>query len=189
MLRLSFDPFPVLQTSRLILRRMELKDAHNMYIMRSDDQVMRYLDRPKAVSPEEMLNKVKQIYNDTEAGSCIQWTICTLDDNQLIGNICIWNIDKNHHRGELGYMLRREYHSQGFMMEAIKEVIQYGFNVMNLHSLEGQVTPKNIPSIKVLERNGFVREAYYRENYLYEGKFIDTAVYSLLNKKSLYKSL
>jgi len=68
------------------------------------------------------------------------------------------------------------------MMEAIAEVIRYGFKEMNLHSLEGQVTPKNIPSIKILERNGFVREAYFKENYNWQGKFIDTAVYSLINK-------
>lgn len=161
---------------------MELEDAYNMYIMRSDDQVMQYLDRPKATSASEMEGKIRQIYADTDTGSCIQWTICRPDDDQLIGNICIWNIDKQHHRGELGYMLRREYHMQGYMMEAIEKVVDFGFNNIHLHSLEGHVTPKNIPSIKVLERNGFVREAYYRENYLWKGEFIDTAVYSLLNK-------
>ncbi len=182
MLEFNFDPFPILQTSRLILRQMEIADAHNMYIMRSDDRVMQYLDRPKATSAAEMESKIISIADDIDKGNCIQWTICRPHDNQLIGNICIWNIDKQHHRGELGYMLRQEYHMQGYMMEALEKVIDYGFNIMNLHSIEGHVTPKNIPSIKVLERHGFVREAYFKENYLWNGKFIDTAVYSLLNK-------
>ena len=155
-----------------------------MYIMRSDMAVMQYLDRPLATSVAEMEGKINQYYTDTDNGDCIQWTICLKDNPQLIGTICIWNIDKNHHRGEIGYMLKKEYHRQNYMMEAIIKVIDYGFSVVNLHSIEGQVTPKNIPSIKILERMGFVREAYYRENYHWEGRFIDTAVYSLLNKDS-----
>ena len=182
MLEINFNPFPKLQNSRLTLRRMELSDAHNMYIMRSDEAVMHYLDRPLASSISEMEGKIKQIHDDTDKGNCIQWTICLADDPQLIGTICIWNIDKNHHRGEIGYMLRKEYHKQGLMMEAISMVIEYGFSSIRLHSLEGQVTPKNIPSIKILERNGFVREAYYHENYFWKGTFIDTAVYSLINR-------
>jgi ribosomal-protein-alanine N-acetyltransferase len=161
---------------------MELGDASNMYLMRSDTEVMQYLDRPMASSVAEMEAKIKQINLDMENGDCIQWTICHKNDPQLIGTICIWNIDKKNYRGEIGYMLMKENHRQGLIMEAIKLVIDFGFNKMKLHSIEGQVTPKNIPSIKVLERNGFVREAYYRENYFWQGTFIDTAVYSLINK-------
>ncbi len=51
---------------------------------------------------------------------------------------------------------------------------------MNLHSIEANVNPGNTASIKLLEKNNFTREAYFKENYFYDGKFLDTAIYSLL---------
>jgi ribosomal-protein-alanine N-acetyltransferase len=51
---------------------------------------------------------------------------------------------------------------------------------MDLHSIEAIVNPDNKASIKLLERNSFTREAYFKENYFYDGKFLDSAVYSLL---------
>lgn len=182
MLEINFNPFPVLQTSRLFLREMTADDAENLFLLRSNEQVMRYLDRPKAISVEQMRVKIEQIAQDLKDCRCVQWTICIKDTNKFAGTICIWNIDRDHHRGEVGYMIMPQYHMQGYMMEAIAEVIRYGFEDLNLHSLEGQVTPKNIPSIKILERNGFVREAYFKENYYWQGNFIDTAVYSLINQ-------
>ncbi|MGE5859464.1 MAG: GNAT family N-acetyltransferase, partial [Ignavibacteria bacterium] len=58
--------------------------------------------------------------------------------------------------------------------------LNYGFKVMNLHSIEANVNPDNKASIRLLERNNFTREAYFKENYFYNGKFLDSAIYSLL---------
>ena len=66
------------------------------------------------------------------------------------------------------------------MDEALKAVLHYGFYTMKLHSVEANIDPENATSKKLLERNGFIREAYYKENYFFEGKFIDSAIYSLL---------
>ena len=66
------------------------------------------------------------------------------------------------------------------MQEAFNKVLEFGFNSMNLHSIEANVNPENKASIKLLERNNFIREAYFRENYFFDGKFLDTAIYSLL---------
>jgi ribosomal-protein-alanine N-acetyltransferase len=62
----------------------------------------------------------------------------------------------------------------------MKPVLDYGFNIMNLHSVEANVNPDNLASIKLLANNGFKREAYFKENYFYNGKFLDTMIYSLL---------
>jgi ribosomal-protein-alanine N-acetyltransferase len=102
------------------------------------------------------------------------------DQSKLIGTVCIWNILKEHYRAEIGYVLLPEYFGKGFMQEALTATLDYGFRVMKLHSIEANVNPMNTDSIKLLERNHFVREAYYKENYYYDGRFLDTAIYSLL---------
>ena len=53
---------------------------------------------------------------------------------------------------------------------------------MKLHSIEGNVNPNNAASIKLLEQNGFVKEAHFKENWLHNGKYLDTAIYSLVSK-------
>ena len=68
------------------------------------------------------------------------------------------------------------------MKEALLAVIDFGFNNMKLHSMEGRINPHNAVSGIVLEKCGFTREAYFKEDYCCQGKFIDTAVYSLLTK-------
>jgi ribosomal-protein-alanine N-acetyltransferase len=67
------------------------------------------------------------------------------------------------------------------MTEAMDIVLDYGFNIMQLHSIEANVDPGNIASIKLLEKNGFVKEAHFKENLFFNGKFLDTVIYSLIN--------
>jgi len=57
-------------------------------------------------------------------------------------------------------------------------VLDYGFRALQFHSIEANVNPDNAASIKLLERNNFVREAYHKENYYFNGKFLDSAIYS-----------
>lgn len=70
------------------------------------------------------------------------------------------------------------------MQEALAAVLNFGFRTLQLHSVEANVNPGNTASIKLLERNHFIREGYFRENYFYNGRFLDSAVYSLLTPRN-----
>ena len=100
----------------------------------------------------------------------------------MIGNIALWRIDKAHHRAEIGYILCPEQWGKGIMDEAMKVVLFYAFNEMKLHSIEAQINPHNLQSEKLLQKNGFIKEAHFRENYFYNGRFLDTVVYSLVGR-------
>jgi ribosomal-protein-alanine N-acetyltransferase len=56
-----------------------------------------------------------------------------------------------------------EYHGKGIMQEALTPVLEYGFNIMKLHTVEADADPENAPSIKLLERNKFVKEAHFKK--------------------------
>ena len=103
---------------------------------------------------------------------------------KLIGTIGFWQIDKENYRAEIGYLLHPDQQGNGLMQEAIETVLQYGFQTMKLHSVEANVNPANIASIKLLEKKKFNKEAFFKENYYYNGKFLDTSVYSLLSDSS-----
>ena len=180
MLTPNFDPFPVLFTERLTLRQISTDDANEVFSLRSDENVMRYLDRPRAKSTEDALQLIQKIIDGIVNNDGITWGIVLKDHDKLIGTVGYWRIMKDDYRAEIGYMIAASFHGKGLMQEAISVVINYGFSVLKLHSIEANVNPQNLSSIKLLERNHFSREAYFRENYYFEGKFLDTAIYSLL---------
>ncbi len=180
MLTVNFSPFPVLKTERLILRKTEMTDAPAMFVQRSDPRIMKYLDRKPCETVEEAAAFIRMITDNLDNNNGISWAITTHDSDEMIGSIAIWRIVKEHYRGELGYVLLPEYQGKGMMYEALNAVIAYGFTDMGLHSLEANINPDNAASQKVLERHGFVREAYFRENYYSNGKFLDSAIYSLV---------
>ena len=180
MLQIDFHTFPELTTSRLQLRQMTSDDAEEFYFLRSNDVVMKYFDIPKLPSVGAALLLIEKITAIIHNNEGISWGISLKDDPKLIGTIIYREIDKDHHRAEVGYSLHPDHWRKGIIQEALTAVLDYGFTVLKFHSIEASVNPENIASIKLLEKNKFVREAYYKENYFFNGKFLDTAVYSLL---------
>jgi ribosomal-protein-alanine N-acetyltransferase len=180
MLELNFDPFPVLSTEHLLLRKISEHDANQIFFLRSDKGVLRYLDRDPITSVDDALQWIRMTDAGVRGNEFIAWAMSLKDDKELIGTISFWNIQKEHYRSEIGYALHPMYQRKGLMQEAMTVVLHYGFKTMKLHSVEANVNPHNASSIKLLERNNFVREAYHRENYFYNGKFLDSVIYSLI---------
>jgi ribosomal-protein-alanine N-acetyltransferase len=117
-----------------------------------------------------------------ESNEGINWAITYKDNPKLIGIIGHYRIKPDHFRAEVGYMLLPEYNGKGIITEAVQEVVKYGFNEMKLHSIEAIIDPENFGSEKVLQKCGFIKEAHLKENEFYEGRFLDTVIYSILNK-------
>lgn len=183
MLVTGFSPFPILQTERLLLRQIDLHDAPALYALRSHEAVLKYLDRPRPASQQEILALIELITATWQKSEALSWVLALKGQPQhLIGTIGYWRMQKEHFRAEIGYMLHPDFHRQSLMTEALTAVLDYGFQHMNLHSVEAHVNPENSGSIRLLEKAGFVREAYFRENYFYNGRFLDTAVYGLVKK-------
>lgn len=180
MLTLNFALFPLLITDKLLLRQVNESDVNEVYFLRSDERVLKFLDRAPAKSPEEALIFIEKINDLEKSNEAVTWAITLKEDTKLIGTIGFWNIQKEHNRAEIGYVLHPDFHSKGIMQEAMTEVIKFGLQVMKLHSIEANTNPDNTASIKLLERNKFIREGYFRENYFFAGKFYDSVIYSLL---------
>ena len=181
MLDIQFHSFPVLTTQRLILRAITEKDAREIFRLRSNENVMQYIDRPRPQTTDDALSYINIIVNALKNNEGITWGISLKHNDTLIGTIGFWRLEKENHRAEIGYMLDDAFQRQGIMQEALHAVLDFGFNVMLLHSVEANINPMNIASMKILEKNNFVREAHFRENYYYNGKFLDSYVYSLLS--------
>lgn len=182
MLQLSFSPFPEIKTQRLLLRRLNEGDAAAMLFLRSDEAVMHYICREKMKTTEEAVAFIRKINTAIDNNENIIWAIALQDNpGTLIGTITFWHIYKEHYRAETGYMLHPAYWNKGFMKESLLAIIDYGFNVMKLHSIEARIHPDNLVSGRLLEKTGFTKDAYFKEDFYYNGQFLDTIVYSLVN--------
>lgn len=178
----SFLPFQNLESARLLLRQITPEDVNEIFALRSNAETMKFIPRPLCKTNEEALEHIKILQDKLEKNEGINWAITLKGNPKLIGIIGHYRIRWEHFRSEIGYMLLPEYHGKGITTEAIKLMIGYGFTQMNMHSLEGIIDPANTASAKVLEKNGFVKEAHFKENEFYDGKFLDAVIYSLVNR-------
>jgi ribosomal-protein-alanine N-acetyltransferase len=155
---LSFSPFPQLITERLSLRQLSLKDAEEIFALRSDEIVNKHLNRPKATSIEDAIAFINKINFAIDANQSIFWSICFKGESQLIGTICLWNFLEEENKAEIGYELLPQFHGKGIMQEAFLKVVEFGFQTLELNSIEAWTTVPNNGSIKILERNHFKRD-------------------------------
>ena len=175
-----FGAFPQLETERLILRQLRPDDAEDIFRIYADPQVMRYWSSAPMRSIDQAHRKIKSVIDAFRATEGIRWAITRKGSGRLIGSCGHWRLLKQHFRSEIGYELAPEQWGQGIMPEAVAAILRFGFEHMGLHSVEAQIEPNNQGSRRVLEKLGFVQEGYFRENFVVEGIFTDTAVFSLL---------
>lgn len=182
MLDINFTPFPNLETEHLYLRRVVEEDVNEIFALRSNTETMKYIPRPLVKTKEDARAHIAMIDEKIENNEGINWAITLKNEPKLIGIIGHYRIKPEHFRAEIGYMLLPEYHGKGIITEAIKETVKYGFEIMKLHSIEAVIDPENSASEKVLLKSGFIKEAHFKENEYYEGRFLDSVIYSILNK-------
>lgn len=177
-----FKHFLEFESARLRYRKIIFDDAKEIFSIRSNDDVMKYMDVPRHYSlsdSEELLRSIEDSYKNEKG---INWAIIEKDSKAFIGYIGFIRIFSEHCRAEIGYALKPEYWGKEYMYETINRLARFGFEEMKLHSIEANVNPMNERSKKVLERVGFKKEAHFRENYLFNGNFLDSIIYSLLEK-------
>jgi ribosomal-protein-alanine N-acetyltransferase len=182
MITFNFSPFPVLETERLILRQIKIEDAEPYYILRSDERVAKYSNRENPASVEIMREMIRTLDEGISSNEKIAWAVTKKEDGQFMGTLAFHKTDRKHHRAEIGYQLMFEHWNKGYISEALKAVIDYGFTVMKLHTIEARVNENNAVSIHLLKKNGFVKEGHFREDFFYNDEYFDTGVYSLVNR-------
>jgi [ribosomal protein S5]-alanine N-acetyltransferase len=175
-----FNKFPELESDRLIFSKFAKKDTEQLFKIRSDKQVMKFMDIILLNNPSQAKTLIKSIIKDFNEKRGITWSIVDKDTKKIIGTYGFWRLVRQHNYAEIGFSLLSEYWGKGFMTETFKTLVEFGFNKMQLHRLEANVNPQNENSIKILERVGFRKEAHFRENYLFNNNFTDSAIYCLL---------
>ena len=175
----KFSPFPKLQTERLILRKLSLDDAEEIFFLRSDENINKYIDRPRATSINDAYNFINKTNQSVDNNELVDWAITIKDDSRLIGSICLWNLNEVENKAEVGYELIPRYQGKGIAKEALSKIIEFGFDNVQLNKIEAYTHKENLSSTKLLEKFNFVRDLHEESKIDFTVENPNTVVYSL----------
>lgn len=178
-----FKNFPILETSRLLLRAIEPGDAGKIFEMRSNFRINQFITREDMDSLTQAILLVEKTIGSYKNKQAIGWAGITKEENKFIGTCGFNTIDFDNKRAELGGELALEFWGKRMGSEAVIAILDFGFNVMKLHSIEARISPDNRSAIYLAESLGFEKEAHFSDRIFYDGKYHDLAVYSLINNR------
>ena len=136
MLSSTFTPFPVLTTERLTLRQLEINDEQEIFTLRSDSEINKYLDRQISITIDDARSFIDKISENINKNDSLYWAITLSDKNILIGTICLFGFSDQNDKCEIGYELLTNFQGQGIMKEAVEKVIDYAFNTIKVKKME-----------------------------------------------------
>ena len=155
MLNKSFTPFPILTTERLTLRQLVIADEQEIFTLRSDSEINKYLDRQVSNTIDDARNFINRVNENVIKNDSIYWAITLNDRNIMVGTICLFGFSDENDKCEIGYELLANFQGQGIMKEAAEKVIDYAFNTIKVQKIEAFLHRDNRSSIKLLEKFSF----------------------------------
>ncbi len=152
MLIKNFTPFPTLTTERLNLRQLLINDEQEIFTLRSDSEINKYLNRPLSKTIEDARNFINKVNDNIEKNISLYWSITLRDSNTFVGTICLYGFSDENDNCEIGYELLTNFEGQGIMKEAVEKVIDYAFNTIKVQKLDAFLHRDNWRSINLLEK-------------------------------------
>lgn len=180
---MEFTPFPIIETQNLLLRRMDLQDVQDIFEMRNDPSMHIYTNTNVDKNSDETTAYIEKMNIGVDDGKWIIWAIEHKQSKKVIGSISIWNLNEEELRGELGYGIIPDFQGQGFMKEALLQVINFGFEKMSLQALDAYTEENNRSSIKLLETCEFQAINKVQEEGNANHPVFQLVVYRLVNKR------
>ena len=172
--------FETINTERLTLRKIDPEKIKEILDLQSTEEQKRLL----GVSTNEDLEKERKRVEggyETFNKKLLIFHILWKDNEEVLGwcGFHCWYVD--HRRAEIGYQIFNDQNwGKGIMSEAMKAVIEYGFGTMNLHRIEAFIGSENKASLRLAEKNGFVKEGVLKEHYCNKGVMEDSVVFGLV---------
>lgn len=163
-----------LDTERLVLKSINENHAEDILKIRSNAEINKFLKRIPPQTNYEALSFILTIKKRVENNETVFWGISLKNQHKLIGTICLWNFSEDRKTAEVGYELLPDYHRKGIMSEALKAVLNFGFNELYLNEILAFTNKFNENSKSLLLKNNFTLE----EGRVDEG-FPENLVFSL----------
>ena len=150
--------FVPLETERLLLRRLETRDAVAVQSYAGDWDVVRFLADVPYPYPDGLAERwIKTTHPKVRAGTDYTLAAARRDDDGLIGTIQL-KLDGAAAGGEIGYWFGRPFWGQGYATESVRRIVAFAFDGLALERVWAAAMPDNAASLRVLEKAGLKAE-------------------------------
>jgi ribosomal-protein-alanine N-acetyltransferase len=170
----------ILQTPRLTLRPMTMEDAGHLHAIMSDAEVMAFWDVSEIEDIELTTAILQSQIDQMKARKSFYWAMERTDDNTFVGCCDLSDIDRWHHRGEVGFIVAKSYWGDGYAQEAMAAVVDHAAQALKLRRLTARTHLGNIRSVRLLEKLGFRHEGLLRGYVDRDGERRDCLLFGLL---------
>lgn len=174
----------MIETERLVMRPFNKNDLDIIISLYSNKEIMKYMpgDVMGARKAQTHLNKITGDWEEKPQVN-FEMAVIIKDNQEKIGRSRI-HLDYETDTAMIGWLLLKKEWGKGYASEMTRALIDYSFDVLNVHRVCALCHPENIASWKALEKCGMRREAYYRQKcrYVKHGKIIweDELEYAVL---------
>ena len=175
--------FPAIHTNRLDLVEIRQQHLINIYNLFADENVTRFYNLLPLTVESDAQKFIDWYQNRFKEKLGIRWGISLKGEQDIIGTIGFNNFKKRH-KANIGYDLQPDYWNKGIMTEALRAVINFGFNQLEINRMEAEVMQGNVNSEKLLLKLNFLKEGVLREWMLWNDNYYDMSMFSLLKSDS-----
>ena len=174
----------LLESERIILRPLQLKDAADVFSYRSDPLISRYQNwQPESMADVEEFLAKRIIGEPDRPDTWFQLAICKKDPHEFIGD-CGLHFPKDESRQvEVGITLKRDHHGMGYATETMGLIFDYVFGDLKKHRIYASVDPNNRASIRLLERMKMRKEAHFVATIWVKDHWVDDLIYAILEQE------
>lgn len=176
-----FLRFNKIESDRLILRKVNIKDIEDIFEFTSLPQTSEGLSWNPHSDLTVTRKFVESIIAKYDKNTPSQWVLVLKENSKVIGIAGFIEVDFQSARGEIAYVLSPDFQNRGYMTEALRAIVHYGFTEMKLHRIQAKCEIDNYGSEKVMQKLGMQLEGVLRGYILRKGKFRDYKIYSILN--------
>jgi len=162
------------------LRPFEWSDAEKYRTWVNDSEIINLVDRVRPVTAVEHRRWYERISEDSQIAI---FAVDAMPDEKFVGCIWLYGIDPRHRHAELRILIgNREYWGSGVGTEAIRILIDFAFNKLNLHKVYAYVLASNQRALKTFRKVGFIREGVLKQERYVNGKFVDVVRFGCVRK-------
>lgn len=170
-----------IETERLLLRRFCFSDCEGVCKNWAGDKLVQSMyHEPVYATIEETKQLLENYINSYEKQDYYRWAVILKEEDTCIGQIAFFLVDNNNMLCEIEFCVGRAYQNKGYITEATKAVIAYGFEKVNFNRIQITHREANNASKRVIEKCGFTYEGALRKFFYRDGKFYDRLYYSIL---------
>jgi RimJ/RimL family protein N-acetyltransferase len=174
---------PVLETTRLVLRPLQLDDAPMLAKLAGRREIAdTTLSIPHPYSQEQARKWLETQIRPGGTSHEIVFAITLKENGHLIGTMGLREIDQEHSQAELGFWVGVEFWRKGYATEASAAVLRYGFEELKLNRIYAHYMTRNPASGRVLEKIGMKREGLLRQRVKKWGVFEDVILLAILRE-------